>query len=65
MALVIRMVLYAVSAFLSGYGFASFDSSQGLLTINVDQLAVILAGGLVFVATFIGSRIAKARGGKT
>ena len=65
MALAIRMILYAISAFLSGYGFASFDSSQGLLTINVDQLASILAGGVVFVGTFVGSRIAKARGGKT
>lgn len=65
MSLAIRMILYALSAFVSGYGFASFDSSQGLLTINIDQLASIVAGGVVFIGTFIGSRIAKARGGVT
>lgn len=65
MALATRMILYAVSAFLSGYSFAAFDSSAGTLIINVDQLAAIITGSLVFIGTFIGSRIAKRRGGRT
>lgn len=65
MGLLIRMVLYAASAFIAGLGWASFDDTTGTLSVNVDDLAVILGGALTFVGTFISSRIVKRRGGKT
>lgn len=65
MGLFIRMVLYAVSAFLGGYGFATFDENAMTLTINLEQLSVLLMGGAVYVGTFIAGRWAKERGGKT
>lgn len=65
MGLAIRMVLYAVSAFLGGYGFATFDENAMTLTINLEQLSVLLMGGVVYLGTFIAGRWAKAKGGKT
>jgi hypothetical protein len=65
MGLVIRMLLYALSMFLSGYGFASFDESSMTLTINLEQLAIVLGGLATFVGTFIAGRWAKAKGGVT
>ena len=65
MALAIRMILYAVSAFIAGMGWASFDEGAGTLTVNLDDIATIAAGAVTFAGTFIASRWAKARGGKT
>lgn len=65
MALVIRMILYAISAFLSGYGFAEFNGELGTLTLNLEQLAIILGGAATFVGTFIIGRFAKKKGGVT
>lgn len=65
MALAIRMILYAASAFIAGLGWASFDETAGTLTVNIDDLAVIFGSAVTFVGTFIASRLAKARGGKT
>lgn len=65
MGLAIRMILYAVSAFLGGYGFATFDENAMTLTINLEQLAILLGSGATFVATYIAGRWAKAKGGKT
>lgn len=65
MGLFIRMLLYAASAFLGGYGFATFDENTMTLTINLEQLAILLGTGATFVGTYVVGRIAKARGGKT
>jgi len=65
MALAIRMILYAVSAFIAGMGWASFDEGAGTLTVNLDDFATIIAGAVTFAGTFLWSRFAKARGGKT
>lgn len=65
MALVLRMALYAIFAGLAGAEIGSFSEATGDYTINVADVLDLLmwAGG--FLATFIGSRWAKARGGKT
>jgi len=65
MMLFIRMVLYALSAGLAGYGVGTYDATAGTLTLHLDQLAEIIAGAGAFLATFAASRIAKARGGAT
>lgn len=65
MGLFIRMVLYAVFAFLGGYGFATFDENAMTLTINLEQLTIVVTGAVAYLGTFIAGRIAKAKGGKT
>ncbi len=65
MMLFVRMALYALSAGLAGYGIGTYDAGAGTLTLQIDQLAEVIAGAGVFLATFAASRIAKARGGKT
>lgn len=65
MMLFVRMALYALSAGMAGYGIGTYDQGAGTFTLQLDQLAEVIAGAGAFVATFIASRIAKARGGKT
>ena len=65
MSLYIRMALYAICAGLAGYGFASFDPAAGTVTIQVDEVAKMIAGAAGFIATFLASRIAKSKGGPT
>ena len=65
MALAIRMILYAASAFIAGLGWASFDETAGTITVNIDDIVTIIAGALTFAGTFVASRFAKAKGGKT
>ena len=65
MGLPIRMVLYFIAAAASGAGFASFDAEAGDLTVNLDDLAVIIGGVLTYAGTFVASRVAKAKGGAT
>ena len=65
MGLFIRMILYAVSAFVGGYEFATFDEAAGTLTLDLEGVGLVIGAGLTFVGTFIASRWAKARGGKT
>lgn len=65
MGLFIRMAIYAFSAFVGGYGFATFDENSMTLTINLEQLTILLTSGATFLGTYIAGRIAKARGGKT
>lgn len=65
MGLFVRMVLYAVFAFLGGYGFATFDENAMTLTINLEQLTIVVTGAAAYIGTFIAGRIAKAKGGKT
>lgn len=65
MGLFIRMVLYAVLPFIGGLGFATFDENSMTLTINVEQLTILLGTGASFLATFIAGRFAKSKGGTT
>lgn len=65
MMLLVRMVLYALSAGLAGYGIGTYDAGAGVYSVSLDQLSEIVAGALGFLGTFWVSRIAKRRGGKT
>lgn len=65
MMLLVRMVLYALSAGLAGYGIGTYDATSGVYSVSLDQLSEIVAGALGFLGTFAASRIAKARGGAT
>lgn len=65
MSLLIRMALYYAFAALSGAGFVQWDAGKGIATIYVDELVPAVIGLAGFVGTFLWSRIAKARGGKT
>ena len=63
--LILRMIIYALTAGLAGYGFGTYDAQSHVYTVQVDQLAEIFGGAAGFVGTYIVSRIAKRRGGKT
>lgn len=65
MMLAVRMLLYFVFSNLAGRGFIIFDQAADSVTFQVTDLAVFIAGIVGFAATFLWSRIAKARGGKT
>lgn len=65
MGLTIRMVLYAISMLLAGYGLADFSAETGILRIDINEVAAMIAGPLAFAGTFVASRIVKARGGST
>lgn len=65
MFLYIRMALYFAFSWMAGLGYGEMDQAGGTFTISLDQSAQVLAGIGGFVATFIASRIAAARGGKT
>lgn len=55
----IRMVLYFIFAGLSGNGVGTFIEDSSVYSIDVDSLAVVVAGAIGFVITFITSRFAK------
>jgi uncharacterized membrane protein len=65
MFLYVRMILYFVFSAFSGTGIAIYDSAAGTITFQIDDLARLITGIVGFVATFVASRIASARGGKT
>ena len=65
MALYIRMALYLLGGVLAGQGIAVFDAEAGTITFKIESLATMGAGLAAFAATFLTSRIAKARGGAT
>lgn len=65
MALAFRMGLYALFAALAGAEIGSFNDATGDYTINVRDVLDLLLYALGFVGTFISSRWAKARGGRT
>lgn len=65
MMLLVRMVLYALSAGLAGYGIGTYDAGAGVYSVSLDQLSEVIAGAGAFIATFVASRIAKRRGGAT
>lgn len=63
--LILRMVLYFAAAGAAGAGIASYDETAQTLTMNLDDLAVIIAGVGGYIATFWSSRVAKRKGGET
>jgi hypothetical protein len=65
MMLAIRMGLYLIFGAMAGQGLVVYDQVAGTVTFEVEHLAIGLAGLAGYAATFITSRIAKARGGKT
>lgn len=65
MTLYIRMFLYLIFGWLAGQGFILMDDINGTISVRVDDISLMLSGLLGFIGTYIGSRIAKARGGKT
>lgn len=65
MTLYIRMALYLIFGALAGQGLVVFDQTAGTVTFNIEDVVTVLSGLGGFVATFIVSRVAKARGGKT
>ena len=65
MALLIRMGLYLIFGALAGAGIGSFETDSGSYSVNADDLATVLLGLAGYAATFVWSRIAKARGGAT
>ncbi|WP_043827923.1 hypothetical protein [Cereibacter sphaeroides] len=65
MGLSIRMALYFVFSFLAGQGLVVFDAPSGRVTFDLESVAVLLTGLAGFAVTFVASRVAKARGGKT
>ena len=65
MGLFIRMVLYLAFAGLAGAGIGSFENATGDYSVNADDLVTVIVGLAGYAGTFIASRFAKARGGKT
>jgi hypothetical protein len=65
MFLFVRMALYFVFAGLAGFGFGELDTTGSYFTVSLDQAAEIIVGVIGFIGTYIASRVAKARGGKT
>ena len=65
MFLYVRMALYFVFAWLAGFGFGELDQAGSYFTVSLDQVAEIIVGVIGFIGTYLASRVAKARGGKT
>jgi hypothetical protein len=56
--LAIRLLLYAVSGALAYMGWADYNEAGGTVTFNLDTLADVIAGGVLFAGTFVTSRFA-------
>ena len=66
MFLVVRMILYAAFAMLSGTGIGLyFDPGTGMVSMSVYAMSHLIVGAVGFFGTFWASRIAKRRGGQT
>ena len=65
MGLIIRMGLYLAFGALAGAGIGSFETDSGSYSVNADDLVTVIIGLAGYAGTFIASRFAKARGGKT
>lgn len=65
MTLIIRMVLYFVLASVGTISWLDWDPVTGILSVHVEGAAQAIVAYAGFVATFVVSRIAKRRGGKT
>lgn len=64
-ALMLRILFYNAGGALAATGVATWDEMAGTLTIDVDALALVVAGALVSLLTFAASRLAKRIGGLT
>lgn len=65
MALYIRMALYFAFSFLAAQGIGAYDHEAQTLTLSIENLATAITGLMGYLATFAGSRMAKANGGVT
>lgn len=65
MTLYIRMGLYFIFAALASQGIVVFDQTDGTVAFQVEDLALVLGGVVAYAVTYVTSRIAKSRGGKT
>lgn len=65
MALFIRMGLYLIFGATTGIGIWEVDHVAGTLIVDIEALTSVLTGLGGFAATFVASRYAKSRGGKT
>ena len=59
------MVLYFFFASLSSQGVDVYDPQTGIISFHIEELVTVLTGLGGFIATFLGSRWAKKRGGAT
>lgn len=62
MGLIIRMGAYWFFAVMAGYGYGSFDDTNGVFSIDVETVAQMGVGIAGFLATFAASRWGKVRG---
>ena len=65
MMLYIRMVLYLIFGVMAGQGLVVFDAVEGTVTFKVEDALIAGTAIVGFVGTFITSRVAAAKGGKT
>lgn len=65
MALYVRMGLYLLFGVIAGNGLGVYDQAAGTITFNVNDLEPLITGIVGYGATFVWSRVAKAKGGKT
>lgn len=64
-ALLIRYLLYPLAGAIAALGFATYDQAAGTLTIDLNGLSGILAGGAVYAGTVVWSQLARRKGGAT
>lgn len=65
MFLFVRMIVYVAASFIGGYHFAVFDENSMTLTINLEQLTILLVSLLTVIITWVSGRFHKRRGGAT
>ena len=65
MFLYLRMALYLIFGVLAGQGLVVFDAEVGTVTFRIEDALTAGTAIVGFVGTFITSRIAAAKGGKT
>jgi len=65
MSLYIRMGLYLVFGVLAGQELVIFDQETGIVSFKVDDLLIIGTALIGYFATFLSSRVSKAKGGAT
>jgi hypothetical protein len=59
------MALYALFSALASVGLIDFDHATGDVAFNIYNWELVATGIVGYVATFVTSRVAKARGGAT
>lgn len=60
-----RMAVYVLAVPVAAYLGGTFNADTGMLTIDLNHTLEIAGGFVVAAATFLGGRVAKARGGAT